>query len=407
MLDATVIEGIRRKFEALRPVMDERMRRHWTAVEATELGWGGVSTVSLATGLSRTTITAGIQELKERREAPTVETSSRIRRPGGGRKSVTASDPRLLDALEALVEPVTRGDPQSPLRWTLKSTRRLAKELTRQEHPVGPRTVAGLLRIAGYSLQGNRKTREGNQHPDRNAQFEYINDQVRRFHHCGQPAISVDTKKKELVGDFKNSGTEWRPKGDPESVRVHDFKDKELGKAIPYGVYDMLNNQGWVSVGIDHDTAQFATHSILHWWTEMGADRFPCARRLLITADGGGSNSHRSRLWKVSLQELADEIGLKLVICHFPPGTSKWNKIEHRLFCYITQNWRGKPLINLQTIINLISSTTTQSGLTVRAKLDTNTYETGIKVSDHDLAALRLTKHKTHSAWNYTITPKK
>lgn len=407
MPDAAIIEGIRRKFEALKPVMDERTRRQWAAVEANEVGWGGVSAVSLATGLSRTTITAGIEELRGRRESPRGETSSRIRRPGGGRKAVTESDPQLLGALEALVEPVTRGDPESPLRWTLKSTRRLAEELTRQKHPVGARTVAGLLRIAGYSLQANRKTREGNQHPDRNSQFEYINDQVRRFHHCGQPAISVDTKKKELVGDFKNGGTEWRPKGNPEPVRVHDFKDKELGKAIPYGVYDMLNNQGWVSVGIDHDTAQFATHSILYWWTEMGTGRFPNAKRLLITADGGGSNSHRSRLWKVSLQELADAIGLKLIVCHFPPGTSKWNKIEHRLFCYITQNWRGKPLINLQTIVNLISSTTTKAGLTVRAKLDTKSYETGIKVSDHELAAVQLTKHKTNGAWNYTIAPRK
>lgn len=407
MPDAAVIEGIRRKFEALSPVLDERSRRHWAAVEATELGWGGVSALAVATGLSRTTVTSGIQELRDRNEAPAVEATSRIRRLGAGRKPVTKSDPRLLDALEALVEPVTRGDPQSPLRWTLKSTRRLAEELTRQQHPVAARTVASLLRVAGYSLQANRKVREGNQHPDRNAQFEYINEQVRRFHHCGQPAISVDTKKKELVGDFKNGGTEWRPKGDPEPVRVHDFKDKELGKAIPYGVYDMLNNQGWVSVGIDHDTAQFAARSILHWWSEMGSKRFPHAQRLLITSDGGGSNSHRSRLWKVSLQELADEIGMKLVVCHFPPGTSKWNKIEHRLFCYITQNWRGKPLINLQTIVNLISSTTTQAGLTVRAELDTNTYETGLKVSDHELAALHLTKHKMHGAWNYTIKPRK
>ena len=407
MQDAAVVEGIRRKFEAMSPVMDERTRRHWAAVEAGELGWGGVSAVAQATGLSRTTITAGVRELAEREETSTETDASRIRRAGGGRKSVTELDPQLLACLEALVEPVTRGDPQSPLRWTLKSTRRLAEELTCQKHPVGPRTAAGLLRKAGYSLQANRKTREGNQHPDRNAQFEYLNDQVRRFHHCGQPAISIDTKKKELVGDFRNVGTEWCPQGEPEQVRVHDFKDKELGKAIPYGVYDMLNNQGWVSVGIDHDTARFATHSILQWWTEMGAARFSRAKRLLITADGGGSNSHRSRLWKVSLQNLADETGLKLVVCHFPPGTSKWNKIEHRLFCHITQNWRGKPLFSLQTIVNLISSTSTKAGLTVRAELDTNAYETGIKISDQELAALQLTKHETHGAWNYTITPRK
>ncbi len=407
MVDAERIAGIRRKFQALSPVLDERSRRHWAAVEANELGWGGVTAVSAATGLSRTTINAGMKQLKNRSATEDNNTSGRIRRPGGGRKPMTESDPQLMEALEKLVEPVTRGDPQSSLRWTLKSTQRLADELTDQQHPITARTVAKLLRVAGYSLQANRKMREGDQHPDRNAQFEYINDQVRRFDHCGQPAISVDTKKKENIGDFKNGGAEWRPKGNPELVRVHDFKDKELGKAIPYGVYDMLNNQGWVSVGIDHDTASFATHSILHWWRAMGSKRYPHAKRLLITADGGGSNSHRSRLWKVSLQELADQTGLKLVVCHFPPGTSKWNKIEHRLFCYITRNWRGKPLINLQTIINLIAGTTTKAGLTVAAQLDTNTYPTGIKVSDQELAALQLTRHKTHGAWNYTLTPRK
>lgn len=405
MVDTVTVEGIRCKFEGLLPVLDERARRHWAAVEAMNLGWGGVSAVSFATRLSRTTITSGIQELKQRKQTGE-PTPARIRKSGGGRKPIARYDPEILRALERLVDPVTRGDPQSPLRWTLKSTRRIADELTKQNHPVGARTVAGLLREAGYSLQANQKMREGTQHPDRNAQFEYINDQVRRFHHCGQPAISVDTKKKELVGDFKNAGTQWRPKGNPERVRVHDFKDKDLGKAIPYGVYDMLNNQGWVNVGIDHDTAQFATRSILCWWNEMGANKFPCAKRLLITADGGGSNSHRSRLWKVSLQQLADETGLKLVVCHFPPGTSKWNKIEHRLFSYITSNWRGQPLINLQTIVELISSTTTSKGLEVRARLDTNTYETGIKVTDEELANLQLTRHETLGAWNYTIAPR-
>jgi hypothetical protein len=311
-----------------------------------------------------------------------------------------------MEALEGLVEPGTRGDPESPLRWTIKSTQRLADELTRQGHSITARTVASLLREADYSLQSNRKTREGNQHTDRNAQFEYINDQVRRFHHCGQPTISVDTKKKELIGDFKNDGREWRPKGEPEIVRVHDFKDKILGKGIPYGVYDMLHNEGWVSVGIDHDTARFAANSILSWWREMGSNRFPRAKRLLITADGGGSNSHRTRLWKIALQELANETGLKVVLCHFPPGTSKWNKIEHRLFSHITQNWRGKPLTSLQTIINLITSTTTKTGLTIQARADNNTYETGIKVTDQELAAVNLTKHKTHGSWNYTISPK-
>ena len=404
MIDASVVESVRRKFKNLEPVLDERARRHWAAAEAMELGWGGVSAVSQATTLSRTTVSAGIEELKQGEHAGE-QSITRIRKPGGGRKPITQSDPGILRALERLVDPVTRGDPESPLRWTLKSTRRLAGELTRRHHPVGERTVAGLLREAGYSLQANRKMREGSQHRDRNAQFEYINDQVRRFHHCGQPAISVDTKKKELVGDFKNAGTRWRPKGEPDPVRVHDFKDKNLGKAIPYGVYDMLNNQGWVSVGIDHDTAQFATHSILSWWSEMGAPRFPNAKRLLITADGGGSNSHRSRLWKVSLQQLSNETGLKLVICHFPPGTSKWNKIEHRLFSYITSNWRGQPLVSLQAIVELISNTTTKKGLEVGARLDMNTYETGIKVTDEELAKLRLTKHRTLGAWNYTIEP--
>ncbi len=404
MPDSSVVESIRRKFDSLSHLMDERARRCWAAAEAMELGWGGVSAVSLATSMSRTTITEGIKQLR-RGDYTAPEADGRIRRLGGGRKPVTETDPELLGALERLVDPLSRGDPQSPLRWTLKSTQRLARELTSQNHPVGARTVAALLRKAGYSLLANRKTCEGAQHPDRNRQFEYINDQVRRFQHCGQPAISVDTKKKELVGDFKNAGRQWRPKDNPEQVRVHDFKDKDLGKAIPYGVYDMLNNQGWVSVGIDHDTAQFATRSILLWWTEMGSARFPHARRLLITADGGGSNSHRSRLWKLSLQELANETGLKLVVCHFPPGTSKWNKIEHRLFSYITQNWQGEPLATLQTIVELIGSTTTKGGLKVRARLDTKSYETGIKVTDEELAAVKLERHETHGSWNYTIKP--
>ncbi len=283
----------------------------------------------------------------------------------------------------------------------------MAEELTGKNHRVGPRTVATLLQNAGYSLQANRKTREGLAHPDRNAQFEYINASVARSLLNDQPAISVDTKKKELVGDFKNGGREWRPQGKPEEVRVHDFLDKTLGKAIPYGVYDMVNNQGWVSVGIDHDTAEFATNSIRRWWHEMGQSRFPKAKELLITADGGGSNGHRTRLWKVSLQALADELGLTINVCHFPPGTSKWNKIEHRLFCFITQNWRGKPLVNLQAIVSLIANTTTSPGLIVKAALDTNHYETEIKVSDEELAGLRMQRHEFHGDWNYTITPRR
>lgn len=402
---AQVIAGVRKKFRLLRPEMDERLRRQWAAAEAREMGRGGVTAVARATGLSRVTITAGLRELDLPAKQRFAE-GARIRRPGGGRKRLLETDPELLAALEALIEPVTRGDPESPLRWTCKSTRRLAEELTKQDHPVGPSTVATLLREAGYSLQANRKTREGAAHPDRNAQFEYINRCVERFQKRGQPAISVDTKKKELVGDFKNAGREWRPAGEPEEVRVHDFLDKKLGKAIPYGVYDIVNNQGWVNVGIDHDTAQFATHSIRRWWRQMGRRRFPRATELLVTADGGGSNSHRSRLWKTSLQKLADELELKLTICHFPPGTSKWNKIEHRLFSFVTQNWRGKPLVSHQAIVNLIASTTTKAGLIVKAALDTNQYPTSIKVTDAELAKLRLKPHPFHGEWNYALSPR-
>lgn len=406
MQDAQVIARIRRKYRSLEPELDERRRRQWAAAEARDLGWGGVTAVAGATGLSRTTITTGMGELTlptKQRETEAL----RVRHPGGGRRPLTETDPGLLAALEALIEPMTRGDPESPLRWTCKSTARLADELTRQDHPVGPRTVAALLRKAGYSLQANRKTREGASHPDRNAQFEYINASVQRFLKRGQPAVSVDTKKKELVGDFKNGGREWHPQGEPEKVRVHDFLIKTLGKAIPYGVYDMLYNQGWVNVGIDHDTAQFAVNSIRRWWNEMGQERFPHARELLITADGGGSNGHRSRLWKVSLQDLADELGLRLFVCHFPPGTSKWNKIEHRLFSFITQNWRAHPLVSHEAIVNLIANTTTRTGLVVKAALDTNHYETKIKISDEQLARLRLKRHEFHGDWNYTLSPRK
>jgi len=389
MQDAKAVARIRRKYRALRLEMDERMRRQWAAAEAREWGWGGITLVAHATGLSRPTISVGMKELKlpsKKRAAA----AQRVRRSGGGRKRLLDLDPELAPALEALIEPVTRGDPESPLRWTCKSTRRLAEELTRRNHPVSDRTVATLLKECGYSLQANRKTREGDSHPDRNAQFEYLNACVLRFQKRGRPAISVDTKKKELVGDFKNGGREWRPQGIPEDVRVHDFQDKTLGKAIPYGVYDILNNQGWVNVGIDHDTAQFATHSIRRWWTRMGQRRFPRATELLITADGGGSNGHRSRLWKVSLQGLADDLELKLHVCHFPPGTSKWNKIEHRLFSFITQNWRGKPLVSVQTIVNLIASTKTRKGL-----------------ADEELARVKLKPHEFHGDWNYTIVPRK
>jgi hypothetical protein len=406
MQDAQVIERIRAKYGSLSPVMDERLRRQWAATEARDLGWGGISAVAQATGMSRTTIMAGLRELALPEEERAIE-AVRIRRPGGGRKSLTETDPGLLAALEALIEPTTRGDPESPLRWTCKSTRNLADELTRQNHPVRARTVAQLLREADYSLQGNRKTREGSSHPDRNAQFEFINASVQRFMKRGQPAISVDAKKKEKVGDFKNGGEEWFPKGEPEEVRVYDYLIKSLGKATPYGVYDLLQNEGWVSVGIDHDTAQFAVNSIRRWWNEMGQQRFPQAKELLITADGGGSNSHRSRLWKVSLQELADELGLRLFVCHFPPGTSKWNKIEHRLFSFITKNWRARPLVSLEVIVNLIASTTTRAGLLVKAALDTNPYPSKIKVTDEQLARLRLKRNEFHGEWNYTLSPRK
>jgi hypothetical protein len=406
MQDALIAERIRRAYQALLPEMDERMRRQWAAAEARALGWGGVTAVSRSTGLSRVTITGGLAELDLPAEERLIE-SRRVRRPGGGRPPLTESDPQLLAALESLIEPMTRGDPESALRWTCKSTRRLADELTRQGHSVGRGTVAMLLHAAGYSLQANRKTREGLSHPDRDAQFRYIDRMVRDRLRRGQPAVSVDTKKKELVGDFKNNGREWRPQGEPEPVRVHDFVDKALGKVIPYGVYDICNDQGWVSVGIDHDTAQFAANSIRRWWARMGCRRFRHAGELLITADGGGSNGSRCRLWKVCLQGLADDVGMRLVVCHFPPGTSKWNKIEHRLFSFITQNWRGRPLISREAVVSLIASTTTRTGLLVKAALDTNHYDTAIKVSDDELGHLKLNPHRFHGDWNYTINPRK
>jgi hypothetical protein len=407
MHDANVAERIRQKYRSLLPLMDERMRRQWAGAEAEGLGWGGLTAVAGATGLSRNTIAVGIGELQQRRDHPQEPVGGRIRRVGGGRKQLTQHDPELIEALNALVDPVTRGDPESPLRWTCKSTSQLAEELTRQNHPVTDRTVATLLKQTGYSLQANRKTLEGLSHPDRDGQFRYIARQVSTALQSGQPVVSVDTKKKELVGEFKNGGREWTPRGEPENVSTHDFPDKQLGKAIPYGVYDLASNEGWVSVGIDHDTARFAAASIGRWWREMGSTRFKRARRLTITADGGGSNSSRNRLWKVALQELADTMQLQLQVCHFPPGTSKWNKIEHRLFCFISNNWRGRPLISYQTIVNLIGSTTTKAGLVVKAALDTTTYETGIKVTDAELAKIKCTPAMFHGEWNYTIKPRR
>jgi hypothetical protein len=405
MQDAQITKEVRRRYQLLLPEMDERMRRQWAAVEAQSLGWGGITTVAEATRLTYPTIAAGLAELDLPAEQRRAE-AGRIRRPGGGRHPLSQSDPQLLVRLESLIEPTTRGDPESPLRWTCKSTRRLAEELTRLGHPIGHDTVASLLHQAGYSLQANHKTREGARHRDRDAQFHYIDRCVRQRLGRGQPSVSVDTKKKELVGDFKNGGREWHRQGQPPKVRVHDFQDKALGKAIPYGVYDLLNNQGWVSVGIDHDTAEFAAHSIERWWRRMGGRRFPRAQDLLITADGGGSNGSRSRLWKVCLQRLADALEIELVVCHFPPGTSKWNKIEHRLFSFITQNWRGRPLVSRETVVNLIASTTTRAGLLVKAELDTQEYQTAIKVSDSQLAEVNLTPHRFHGDWNYTIKPR-
>jgi hypothetical protein len=402
MANSSTVETIRTKFAALRPFLDERTRRVWAATEAVALGRGGVSAVAEATGLRRNTVRAGLRDLAASLPAPP---PGRVRAPGGGRKPLTERDPTLVRDLEALIEPVTRGDPRSPLRWTCLSTRRLAAALGQQGHRVSHQTVAEVLHALNYSLQGNRKTEEGATHPDRNAQFAYINAQTRAFQERSQPVISVDTKKKELIGDFKNGGREWRPAGQPEVVRVHDFVDRDLGKAIPYGVYDLATNQGWVSVGIDHDTAAFAVQTVRRWWEQMGRPTYSQASELLITADGGGSNGSRTRLWKTELQRLADDTGLRITVSHFPPGTSKWNTIEHRMFCHITQNWRGRPLVSRAVIVDLIGTTTTQTGLAIRAALDTGAYPTGIKVTDADLAAVRLQPAAFHGDWNYTISP--
>ena len=403
---SNIVETMQQKFKLLRPVMTERMRRHWAASEALALSRGGISLVAEATGLSRTTIIAGIRELRSGDAAPEEEfDNSRSRRDGGGRQLVETTDPTVLTDLERLVEPTTRGDPMSPLRWTCKSTRQLAEALKQQGHAISHQTVALLLHELDYSLQANRKTREGSSHPDRNAQFEFINARVVDFQKRRQPVVSVDTKKKENLGDFKNNGQEWQPEGQPERVRAKDFPDKRLGKGIPYGVYDLTCNRGWVSVGIDHDTARFAGETIRRWYQEMGRPTYPRAEELLITADGGGSNGHRVRLWKVAVQEIADALGLQISVCHFPPGTSKWNKIEHRMFCHITHNWRGRPLTSRAIVVSLIGNTTTAAGLQIHAELDENEYPTGIKVTDEELARVRIKKHDFHGEWNYTIFP--
>jgi hypothetical protein len=400
----TTEQEVRRKYEALSPLMDERMRRCWAGVEAEVLGEGGIAIVERATGMSRTTIRAGRDELRAGVEDIAVV---QVRRTGGGRPRLEELDPALVTDLESLVEPVTRGDPESPLRWTSKSTRKLATALTERGKQISPQKVGQLLFALGYRLHAVQKTLEGTDHPDRDAQFEFINDRVEEFHARSSPVISVDTKKKELVGDFKNAGREWHPIGEPVPVRVHDFIDPDLGKAIPYGIYDLGRNEGWVNVGIDHDTPEFAVASISRWWSQMGRKVYEKATELLITADAGGSNGYRSRLFKTELQKFADRTGLTISVSHFPPGTSKWNKIEHRMFCHITENWRGRPLVDHETIVQLIGGTRTTTGLRVKAKLDRRTYPIGIKVSDAELQDVNLLEENFHGDWNYTIAPRR
>lgn len=409
----STLESVREKYARLQPFLDERARRVWAAAEAASLGHGGVTLVARATGLARSTIYEGERDLREAAPPDAMAAAPdrgprlrRVRRPGGGRKPLTERDPELVTALEALVDPLARGDPQSPLRWTTKSTRKLAATLRAQGHPISHEKVAELLRARDYRLQKNRKTQEGTSHPDRDAQFEYINAQAQAFQAADQPVVSVDTKKKELVGPFANGGREWHAGGCPEEVRVHDFPDPERGKAIPYGVYDLHANEGWVSVGIDHDTAEFAVESVRRWWRQMGQPRYPTATQLMISADSGGSNASQARLWKVALQAFADETGLEITVSHFPPGTSKWNTIEHRMFSEITKNWRGRPLVSHEVIVDLIASTKTEKGLTIRAGLDEGKYPTGKKVSDAEMHALALKRAEFHGEWNYTLYPR-
>jgi len=393
---------IRQRFSRLEAWLDERSRRLWAAAESAAHGRGGISLVARASGVSRRAIAVGLAELR-RKPDRAERTRLPVRQKGGGRKKTSLKDPDLLRDLEKLLEPVTRGDPQSPLRWTCKSVRNLADELRARGHEVSHMLVAELLHEQKYSLQANRKTKEGSSHPDRNAQFEHINAKATEFLKSSQPAISVDTKKKEQVGDYKNGGRDWRPKGQPELVQVHDFGKQ---KDVPYGVYDLGQNAGWVSVGTDHDTSAFAVESIRRWWSMMGREAYPDARQLLITADSGGSNGSRVRLWKLELQKLADETGLEISVCHFPPGTSKWNRIEHRLFSFITKNWRGKPLVSHEVIVNLIAATTTRTGLRVQSQLDTGKYPKGIKVSKQEFATIQLRPDTFHGEWNYTIMPR-
>ena len=397
-----IISKVRRKFERLSGVLDERGRRVWAAAEAEAIGYGGQSIVAKATGLSRVTLH---REETEKAQDLGASLPGRIRKAGGGRKKLTRPGSGLLSALEALVEPTTRGDPESPLRWTCRSTRQLADALAAQGYRVSHQTVGSLLGGLGYSLQGNQKTKEGSVDPDRDAQFRFIHGRAEDFQRRGQPVVSVDTKKKELVGDFNNGGREGCPKGNPEPVRVDDFVDKALGKANPYGVYDPAANVGWVSVGTDHDTAEFAVETVRRWWDKMGRPRYPEATELLVTADGGGSNGSRVRLWKIALQRLADQTGLRISVCHFPPGTSQWNQIEHRMFSHIRMNWRGKPLFSHEVVVNLIAGTTTRTGLKIEAELDTHAYPKGIHVTGQELEKIKIERADFHGEWNYTILP--
>jgi transposase len=404
-MNTSMTQTIRDQFVVLKPLLDEHTRRLWAAWEARAVGRGGITRVAEATGLSRSTIRAGLRELDaSSRPDDEKKTRTRLRRQGAGRKPLMDHDPRLLEALEALVDPVTRGDSMGPLRWTCKSATRLATELQGQGHAVSERTVNRLLHALGYSLQANRKTLEGHQHPDRDAQFQHINQRVKAFQRQRQPVVSVDTKKKELLGPFRNGGREWRPQGQPEAVKVHDFPDKALGKVIPYGIYDMASNRGWVSVGVDHDTAEFAVATLRRWWTHMGRLAYRRAKRLLIPADGGGSKGSRNRLWNLELQRLADDIGLRISVCHFPPGSSKWNKIEHRMFCHLTENWRGRALVSREVVVNLIGHTTTQTGLEIHSELDEKSYPRGREVSDEQMESLSIKRDKFHGEWNYTLT---
>ena len=398
------VEHMREKFQNIKLLLNEKSLRTWCAVEAKAIGWGGVSLVSQATGVARSTIQRGLKDIETTKNTPAQDTK-RVRKPGGGRKKLTESQPSLEADLDRLIEPATRGDPENPLRWTSKSTTKLMTELNQKNHRISQRSVYNLLKKLGYSLQANKKNKEGSSHPDRNAQFEYISNMTKKIQKNGNPVISVDSKKKEIIGEFKNGGKEYSKKGEPVEVNTHDFPDKNLGKVAPYGVFDITHNKGWVSVGISCDTAEFAVETIRYWWQEMGKPLYPNASEILITADGGGSNGSRLRLWKIELQRLANELNIPINICHFPPGTSKWNKIEHKMFSFISMNWRGRPLINRATVVELIKNTRTNTGLEIQARLDEKQYKKGLKISDEDLNSVNMKKADFHGEWNYTINP--